>query len=227
METREQKRLRAQKVLERLVDIYGNPRTELNYANPYQLFVAVILSAQSTDKKVNEITPRFFSRFPDFFSLAEAQPEHLYPYIKEIGLYRNKAKNLVSSSRKIIEEFKGKLPGRLEQLITLPGIGRKSANVLLANLFGKDTITVDTHVMRLSQRLGFTTKRDPVKIEFELMEVWPKGNWSNLSHCLILHGRRVCKARSPRCYECVLDSICPKVWIVRSEKKRRRSEEQT
>ncbi len=213
MTEREARKRLAREVLKRLTALYGRPRTELLYRNPYQLFVAVLLSAQSTDKKVNEITPRFFARFPDFFTLAKARPEDLYPYIREIGLYRNKAKNLVASAKKILEEFDGKLPDRLEDLITLPGVGRKSANVLLANLFGKDTITVDTHVGRLSRRLGFTEETDPTKVEFELMEVWPKGSWTDMSHCLILHGRRVCKARRPDCQRCTLASICPKIGI--------------
>ncbi len=208
-----EKQVRAKEVFKYLKKKYPQAKTELVYENEYQFFVAVLLSAQTTDRKVNEVTPEFFSRFPDFYSLATSKPEDLYPYLQKLGLYRVKSKNLIASAKRIVEVFHGSIPQELDLLMTLPGIGRKSANVLLGNLFGQDTITVDTHVARLSRRLGFTDERAPERIEFELMKVWPKGCWTDFSHCLILHGRRVCKARNPRCEECLLVPLCPKIGV--------------
>ncbi len=209
---REKKR-RAREVLKRIRAIYGDPGIELIYTDPYQLLVAVILSAQSTDKKVNEITPSLFSRFPTIRAMAGAREEDLIPYIRQIGLYRAKAKNIISCCRQIVRRFGGRIPDTMEDLVSLPGIGRKSANVLLANLYGQDTITVDTHVKRLSYRLGFTDNTDPTKIEYDLMEIWPKGNWTTMSNGLILHGRRRCKARNPDCEGCEFRDVCPKIGV--------------
>ena len=149
--------------------------------------------------------------------MAGAREEDLIPYIREIGLYRAKARNIIACCRGIVERFGGRIPDNMDDLVTLPGIGRKSANVLLANLYGQDTITVDTHVRRLSRRLGFTEHTDPTKIEYDLMEVWPKDSWTTMSNGLILHGRRRCKARRPDCEGCEFRDVCPKIGVEGSD----------
>ena len=200
----------ALEVLSRLKREYPDARTELDYETPPQLAVATILSAQCTDKRVNMVTPLLFRTFPTAASLADAPPEKLEEIIKSTGFFRNKTKSLIGLGKALVERHNGEVPDSMEALVKLPGIGRKTANVILGNAFGKNEgIVVDTHVARLSHRLGLSKETDPVKIEQELMPLFPREDWALLSHLLIFHGRRVCEARRPKCEICVLNDICP------------------
>jgi endonuclease-3 len=200
----------ALEVLSRLKREYPDARTELDYETPLQLAVATILSAQCTDKRVNMVTPLLFQTFPTAASLADAPPEKLEEIIKSTGFFRNKTKSLIGLGKALVERHNGAIPDSMEELVKLPGIGRKTANVILGNAFGKNEgVVVDTHVARVSFRLGLTRERDPVKIEQDLMPLFPREDWALLSHLLIFHGRRVCEARRPKCEICVLNDICP------------------
>ncbi|MBM3458907.1 MAG: endonuclease III [Armatimonadetes bacterium] len=190
--------------------LYPDPRCELEYSTPFELLVATILSAQCTDVRVNQVTADLFRkcRTPEAF-LALSQ-EELEQEIHSTGFFRNKAKNILGACRRILEAYGGQVPDSMEELLTLPGVARKTANVVLGNIFGKaEGIAVDTHVQRLSRLLGLTSETDPVRIERELMALFPREEWTNLSHRLILHGRRVCAARRPDCPRCALNSLCP------------------
>ncbi len=203
-------RQRALEILVRLKRLYPDATCTLNYETPVQLLVATILSAQCTDERVNKVTPALFKRFPDAFSLATADLEELEELVRSTGFYRNKAKNIKGACSMIEEKFGGKVPQRMEQLLELPGVARKTANVVLANAFGMNMgVTVDTHVKRLSQRLGLTEQTDPVRIERDLMLLLPQPDWENWSIRLIYHGRAVCTARNPTCYDCKLSDLCP------------------
>jgi endonuclease-3 len=200
----------ALEVFSRLKRAYPDARTELDYETPLQLAIATILSAQCTDKRVNMVTPLLFQTFPTAGSLADAPPEKLEEIIKSTGFFRNKTKSLIGLGKALVERHNGEIPDSMEELVKLPGIGRKTANVILGNAFGKNEgIVVDTHVARLSHRLGLTRETDPVKIEQQLMPLFPRKDWALLSHLLIFHGRRVCEARRPKCEICVLNDICP------------------
>ena len=200
----------ALEVLSRLKREYPDARTELDYETPLQLLVATILSAQCTDKRVNMVTPLLFQTFPTAASLADAPPEKLEEIIRSTGFFRNKTKSLIGLGKALVERHDGKVPDSMEALVKLPGVGRKTANVVLGNAFGKNIgVVVDTHVARLSERLGFTKQTDPVKIEQDLMPLFPREDWALLAHLLIFHGRRVCEARRPKCEICVLNDICP------------------
>lgn len=199
----------APEILRRLATCYPNPRTELNHETPFQLLVATILSAQSTDKGVNKVTPALFSAYPDMETMAKATPEALYPYIGRLGLFRNKARAIVGTARMLLEYHDGQVPRTLEALQALPGVGRKTANVVMSNAFGIPAIAVDTHVFRVSRRLGLADGKTPQQVEIQLMERIPKKDWSDAHHWLILHGRRVCSARKPACADCVLNDVCP------------------
>ncbi len=204
------KKVRSLEILLRLKRLYPDATCSLTYDSPVQLLVATILSAQCTDERVNKVTPGLFSRFPDAQALAGANREELETLIRSTGFYRNKAKNIQGACDKIVREFGGKVPQRMEELLTLPGVARKTANVVLAHAFGiLEGVTVDTHVKRLSQRLGLTTQKDPVRIERDLMKLIPQPDWENWSIRLIYHGRAVCKARKPDCQNCVLADLCP------------------
>jgi endonuclease-3 len=196
--------------LERLRPLYGKDPIEVHYQTPFQLVAGVILSAQCTDKRVNSVTERFFNylREPqDFLALPPGRLEEL---IKPTGFYRNKAKSILGAALGLVERFDGRVPESLEELITLPGFGRKTANVVLSALYHKhEGVVVDTHVIRLSNRLGFTKEKHPVKIEQDLMATTAPKNWYDISHFMILHGRRVCMARKPACHRCVIADICP------------------
>jgi len=184
--------------------------TALHYTNPLELLVATILSAQTTDERVNIVTKDLFKKYRTASDYANADLEELRNDIKSINFYRNKAKYIKECCRIIVEEYDGKVPDSMEELIRLPGVSRKTANVVLSNAFRKDEgIVVDTHVMRLSQRLGLTEEKDRDKIEQDLMKKFPKEKWFDLANLLIAHGRRVCKARQPLCQKCVLKEICP------------------
>ena len=200
----------ALEVFSRLKREYPDARTELDYETPLQLAIATILSAQCTDKRVNMVTPLLFQTFPTAAALADAQPEELEEIIKSTGFFRNKTKSLIGLGKALVERHNGKIPDSMEELVKLPGIGRKTANVILGNAFGKNEgIVVDTHVARLSHRLGLTRETDPIKIEQDLMPLFPRKDWALLSHLLIFHGRRVCEARKPKCEICALNDICP------------------
>jgi endonuclease-3 len=189
---------------------YPDAKCELDYRNPLELAVATILSAQCTDKRVNMTTPALFARFPDAASLASASQDEVEELIKSTGFFRNKAKNIIGMAQALIATHGGEVPRTMDELVALPGIGRKTANVILGNAFGlNEGIVVDTHVARLSARLGLTRETDPVKIEHALMPLFPRESWTLLSHLLIWHGRRICDAKKPRCADCVLRDICP------------------
>ncbi|MEC4813321.1 MAG: endonuclease III [Scytonema sp. PMC 1069.18] len=201
---------RAQEILVRLKRLYPDATCSLNYSSPVQLLVATILSAQCTDERVNQVTPELFSKFPDAPSLANADLTELEQLVRSTGFYRNKAKNIQAACRMIVNEFGGQVPKRMEELLRLPGVARKTANVVLAHAYGINSgVTVDTHVKRLSQRLGLTEHTDPVRIERDLMLLLPQPDWENWSIRLIYHGRAVCKARSPVCEACQLADLCP------------------
>ncbi len=203
------KRVRAAAVLEGLRALYPDAKTELDFVTPFQLVIATLLSAQATDVSVNAATPALFERYPTPEALAAATPEEVEPFIQRIGLYRTKAKNAVAAARRLVEAFDGEVPRTLEELVTLPGVGRKTANVVMANAFGIPAIAVDTHVGRLARRLAFSKHADPDKVEADLTKLFDPADWTFVHHGLILHGRRVCVARKPRCAECGVRSHCP------------------
>ncbi len=200
----------AQEVVARLKSEYPDARTELAWANPLELLVATMLSAQTTDVQVNKVTESLFAKYRTAEDYAESSPEELEEDIRTTGFYRNKARSLRGMASALVEEHGGEVPRTMRELVALPGVGRKTANVVLGNAFGVDEgIVVDTHVRRVSVRLGLTEKKDPEKIERDLMRVVPEKDWTVFSHLLILHGRRVCKSRKPDCPNCVLNDICP------------------
>lgn len=194
--------------MERLRALYP-AATELLHENPFQLLIATILSAQTTDRSVNLITPELFRRYPTAEDLAGADPVEVEKLIKPTGFFRAKTKRIIAASRKLVELFGGVVPDDMEDLVKIPGIGRKTANVILGAGFGVPGFAVDTHVIRLTNRLGLVRTRDPVKIEFQVCSMVPKEEWTGLSLRLILHGRRICDARRPLCPECVLNDFCP------------------
>lgn len=197
-------------ILKRLKREYPEPKTVLKFRNPFELLVATILSAQTTDVHVNKVTDTLFRKYKSIGDYADTSLETLRKDISSINFYNNKAKNIQSSAKIIIGQFGGKVPQSMEELTSLPGVARKTANIILSDAFGiHEGIAVDTHVKRLSYRLGLTKNEDPVKIERDLMAITPKREWGNISHFLIFHGRRVCQARKPRHGECVLSDVCP------------------
>jgi len=201
---------RALEILTRLKILYPDATCSLHYETPVQLLVATILSAQCTDVRVNQVTPILFGRFPDARSLAQADRLEIETLIHSTGFYRNKAKNLQGACQMILDDFGGEVPQDMTNLLKLPGVARKTANVVLANAFGINCgVTVDTHVKRLSFRLGLTTHTDPVRVERDLMKLIPQADWENWSIRLIYHGRAVCPARTPACDRCDLADLCP------------------
>ncbi|HEX8725200.1 MAG TPA: endonuclease III [Gemmatimonadaceae bacterium] len=200
----------AREVLARLLAAYPDAHCALDFKNPYQLLVATILSAQCTDKRVNLVTPALFRKYPTPRALARARREDVESLIKSTGFFRNKAKSLLGMAGAVVDEHRGSIPETMEALTHLPGVGRKTANVVLGNAFARNEgIVVDTHVTRLADRLGLSRAATAEKIEQELMPLFPRERWAILSHLLIEHGRRVCIARKPKCAECVLSDICP------------------
>src|SRR5438309_4132242 len=199
---------RALLTAERLRDLY-QAETELKYENPFQLLIATILSAQTTDRSVNLVSPELFRRYPTAEDLAAADPAVVETLIKPTGFFRAKTKRIIAASRKLVELFGGEVPNKMEDLVKIPGIGRKTANVILGAGFGVPGFAVDTHVIRLTNRLGLVRTKDPVKIEYQVCSMVPEEEWTALSLRLILHGRRVCDARRPRCEECALNDFCP------------------
>ena len=200
---------RAREVARRLALEYPDARCELDFANPFKLLVATILSAQTTDVRVNMVTPALFARYPDAEALAGADLSELEEIVRSTGFYANKSRSLVGMAQAVVERFDGEVPTRLEDLVTLPGVGRKTGNVVRSVAFDLPGLPVDTHVGRLSRRLGLTTEEDPVKVERQLNSYLPPKERGRFSLRMILHGRRVCDARRPRCEVCVLADICP------------------
>jgi endonuclease-3 len=194
--------------VERLREAYP-AATELVHENPFQLLIATIMSAQTTDKMVNLVTPELFARYPTAFDLASADPAEVEAMIKPTGFYRVKARRIIAASRKLVELFGGEVPASMEGLLQVPGIGRKTANVILGAGFNQPGFAVDTHVIRLTNLLKLVSTRDPVKIESQVCSMVPPEEWTGLSLRLILHGRRICIARRPRCEECILNDFCP------------------
>lgn len=191
---------------------YPDAHCALNHETPFQLLVATILSAQCTDERVNQVTKELFKKYPSAESMNEASLLELESLVRSTGFYKNKAKNIKETCRLLVENYKGQVPRTLDELVNLNGVGRKTANVVLGNAYGITSgIVVDTHVLRLSHRLGWVKSKDPVSVEKELMGVIPKEDWILISHLLIFHGRQVCKARGPKCQQCFLSKDCPKV----------------
>jgi endonuclease-3 len=208
-----EKKVRAKVIYRQLSKSYPNVRCELDYKNAFQLLVATVLSAQCTDKRVNQTTPALFKKYPNPQKVAKADLRDIQNLVKSTGFFKAKAKNIKGLSNKIMEEFDGKVPSNLEDLITLPGVGRKTANVVLGHAFGIPGITVDTHFGRLSRRFGWSRQNNPVKVEFEVGELIPQKEWTNLSQRMIWHGRRVCHSRKPACGACALAKLCPSYGI--------------
>lgn len=200
---------RARRVNRLLAQRYPDARCELDFADPLQLLVATVLSAQSTDRRVNSVTPALFARYPDAAAYASAEPAVLEQLITPTGFFRAKAAALVRLGAAVVERYDGCVPARLEDLVTLPGVGRKTANVVLGDAFGVPGITVDTHVGRLARRLGWTRLEDPVRVEAEIGSLFPRKDWTLVSHRLIFHGRRTCHARRPACGACPVAGLCP------------------
>ncbi len=198
----------AKKITELLLKKYPKPKIALNFDNPLELLVATILSAQCTDKRVNEVTKDLFKKYKTAEDYARADLKTFEQEIKPTGFYKNKARQIINCCRMLVEKFGGKVPDTLDELTQLPGVGRKTANVVLGSAFGKPAIAVDTHVLRVSNRLGLVNTKDPEKVEMELMRQMPKSKWTPFTLAMILHGREVCKARKPRCGECVLYDEC-------------------
>lgn len=191
-----------------LYSTYPEAACSLDYKEPLQLLLATILAAQCTDERVNMVTRDLFEKYTSVYDYANADPEKLEQDIKSTGFYRNKAKNIIGCCRKLIADFGGRVPDNMEDLLSLPGVGRKTANVVLGNVYGVPGIIVDTHCKRLSNRLGLTDKEDPEKIEYDLMEILPRELWTGFSNCLVYHGRAICDARKPKCEICHIARYC-------------------
>ncbi len=200
---------RARKIDRMLAETYPDARCELDFDNPFQLLVVTVLSAQTTDKRVNAVRPTLFAAYPDPASMAAGERAHLEQIIGPLGFFRAKTESLLKLSQALVERYDGEVPARLDDLVTLPGVGRKTANVVLGNAFGIPGITVDTHFGRLARRFGFTEETDPVKAEHAVGALFPRRDWTMLSHHLIWHGRRVCHARNPACGACPVARWCP------------------
>ena len=206
MEREEKNRL----ILAELARLYPDAKPALHFTNPFQLLVAVVLSAQCTDVKVNMVTPALFAAYPDAAALAKAEPEEIEPYIKTCGLFRTKARDLKACAMMLIANYGGRVPDTMEELLKLPGVGRKTANLILGDIFGKPAIVCDTHCIRLSNRLGFVkNEKDPVKVENALRKLLDPAESSDFCHRLVLFGREHCTARSPKCEGCPLGAVCP------------------
>lgn len=200
---------RARRIYRLLLERYPYAHCELDFASPFELLVATILSAQTTDVRVNAVTPALFARYPTAQALAAADRAELEELIRSTGFFRAKSQSLLGLGAALVERYAGQVPGTLAELVTLPGVGRKTANVVLGNAFGVPGITVDTHVGRLARRFGWTDEEDPVKVEHQLGALFPRRDWTMLSHLLIFHGRRTCHARRPACGACPVARLCP------------------
>ena len=200
---------RARAVNRRLAEAYPDARCELDFTTPLELLVATVLSAQCTDVRVNQVTPELFARFPTAAHYASADPSELEDIIRPTGFFRAKSRSIQGLARQLVDRHGGQVPGRLEELVALPGVGRKTANVVLGNAFGVPGITVDTHLGRLARRLGWTSETDPVKVEHAVGDLLERSQWTMASHRLVIHGRRVCFARRPACGACPVADLCP------------------
>ena len=209
------RRQRASEIYDILLAQHPTAHCELDHENPYQLTAATILSAQCTDKRVNMVTPALFEAYPHAAALSVAEPEHVEELIRTTGFFRSKTRSLIGMASAVVDRHGGEIPSTMDELVKLPGVGRKTANVVLGNAFGiNEGVVVDTHVARISLRLGLTKEKDPVKIEQDLMKLFPKENWTMLSHLMIFHGRRICVARKPKCEVCPLVELCPSAFRV-------------
>ena len=204
---------RAAKISAALATLYPEARISLDFETPWQCLAATILSAQCTDERVNKVTPALFREFPDARATAAADAARVRELVATTGFFRQKTKSLISTAKLIVERHGGEVPSELDDLVKLKGVGRKTANVILGHVFGKPGFVVDTHVRRLTRRLGFTRQTDPVKIERVMQKILPPENWTQFSMRLILHGRRVCSARKPRCAACAIAFDCPKIGV--------------
>ena len=211
MERNKKKQPNSQKILKSLKLRYQGTQCALSYKTPYQLLVATILSAQCTDERVNKVTPYLFKKYPDPQSMSQAGLNQIEALIRSTGFYKNKARHIHATAQKIVQDHKGEVPHTIQQLTCLPGVGRKTANVILGNAFGIPGIVVDTHVTRLSNRLGLAKGGNAVKLEKDLEKVVPRKDWIDFSHWMISHGRTLCKARKPLCSDCFLSHICPQI----------------
>jgi endonuclease-3 len=200
---------RVRKIFPILRKTYPQARIALKHSNPLELLISTILSAQCTDVRVNMVTKTLFKKYTSVKDWAKADVKEIESDIRSTGFYRNKAANIKGACTKVIEEFDGKIPGTMEEILTLPGVGRKTANCVLGNAFGVPGVVCDTHVIRLSRRLGLSPNSDPVKLEFDLAEIVPRKNWLLFSDLLIFHGRNICKARKPDCVNCPIAKYCP------------------
>lgn len=208
---------RAHEVLNRLQQRYPAPESALTWVSPWELLVATVLAAQCTDVRVNQVTPALFSRWPDTAALARASQKQVEAVIRSTGFYRNKAKNLIAAAKIIEDQHQGQVPRTMAELTNLPGVARKTANIVLANAFNiNEGLAVDTHVKRISFRLELTASTDPKRIEQDLMPLFPRESWGEVNHMLVLFGREVCLARTPRCSGCELADICPKKGVTRA-----------
>jgi len=213
-EKKELRRKRVHEITNALRQAYPDVRCALHFATPMELLVATILSAQCTDKRVNMVTPALFKKFPDTRAFSKAKEEDVEKLVKSTGFYKNKAKNICAAARRIMEQFRGEVPRTMDDLVSLPGVGRKTANVILGNAYDIPGIPVDTHMIRVNGRLGITRNTDPVKIEFDLMPLLPEKDWVEYSHLIIEHGRNRCFARKPDCPGCEIRNRCPSRDIV-------------
>ncbi len=200
---------KARKILDILAKTYPDARIELNFTTPLELLVATILSAQCTDARVNQVTPHLFKNYRSARAYAEADSAVLEEEIRSTGFFRSKARNIIACCQKLVRDFEGKVPRTMEELTSLPGVGRKTANIILYNAFGIPGFAVDTHVARVTNRLGLVDTEDPVKIEEQMCRLIPKEEWGHATHLFIFHGRRTCAAKQPRCPQCTLRSLCP------------------
>jgi endonuclease-3 len=208
-ESKEDMKKRAGRIVTALRKHYPGAVTALRHSTPFELLVSTVLSAQSTDKKVNEVTETLFRKYRSPADFARARRATLEKEIKPTGFFRNKTRSIIGLSKDIIEKHGGKVPDNLDDLVQLKGVGRKTANVVLAGAFGKPGVVVDTHMIRIANRLGLTANKDPVKIEFDLMDILPKRSWGEFSFMIVLHGREICRARKPLCHVCSIEQYCP------------------
>jgi len=208
MESLAEKRERVRKIMEKFDNMYPEVNCTLNFVNPLQLLIATQLAAQCTDERVNMVTEKLFVKYKDVYDFANASQEELEEDIRATGFFRNKARNIIGCCRMLIDKYNGEVPKTMDELLELPGVGRKTANVILGNAFGIPGIVVDTHAKRLSNRIGLTTYDDPEKIEYDLREIVPEPQWTKFSHQLVYHGRAVCQARKPKCGSCEIREFC-------------------
>lgn len=209
VESLAKKKERVEKIINVFEKVYGDAGCTLDYSSALELLIATQLAAQCTDARVNLTTPALFKKYPDVYAFAYADELELREMIKSCGFYKNKAKNIIGCCQKLISDFGGEVPSTMEELLSLPGVGRKTANLVLGDIFKIPGIVVDTHATRLSNRFGLTTHKDPYKIELDLMKVVPKDKWSWFCHCLVEHGRAYCKAQKPNCPDCPIAEFCP------------------